>query len=113
MGKVEGDKLTIGLLRAQVEAHRTLLKMVENSLSDARAQVAGYQEEEKQYQLKITELEDKVKELEMKVMDTTNFKEWDWKQIHLWIMRLENERFSKYDKLLQDSLSQDETTGSD
>ena len=70
-------------------------------------------EEQKEAQLTIAELEEKVKELEMKTLDVSKFMEWDWKQIHFWIMSVEGGRFKKYDAMLKEELSKAETVGED
>merc|ERR1711879_670381 len=63
--------------------------------------------------MKIAELEDKVKGLEMKALDPSKFMEWDWNQIHLRIVRLEGGRFQKYNAVLKDTLTRDEVMGED
>ena len=75
-----------------------------------RNENAVYEEERKEAQLKITELEEKVKELSL---NTEKFMEWDWKQIHFWIMKIDDGKFQKYDAVLKKALSEAEMEGED
>merc|ERR1719474_2371401 len=76
-----------------------------------RSEVAGYQEERKEAQNRIQELEAKVKRMEIASLDVTRFGEWNWNEIHLWIMTLDEGRFRKYDAVLRNALSATDTTG--
>merc|ERR1719300_1621844 len=95
------------------EKHRMLMGNVmaeNNRMSD---QIAVHEEEQKEAQMKIAELEDKVKELELKALDPSKFMEWDFNQIHLWIMGLEEGRFQKHDVVLKERLTTYEIMGED
>ena len=95
---------------AELKAVNEGLKVENKRLRD---EVVGYQEEHKEDQRTISELRDKVKELELKSLDVSQFMKWNWEQIHFWITTVENKRFKKYEAVLKDELSEAEMVGED
>ena len=78
-----------------------------------RNAVEVYEDEQKEDKMKIAALQEKVKELELKTLDSTKFTEWNWEQIVFWIMSLENGRFKGYEEVLKAALSAAEMEGED
>ena len=78
-----------------------------------RDQAVEYEDEQKEAQRKMAELEEKVKDLELRTMDVSKFMDWNWEQIHFWIMSVEGGRFKKYEALLKGVLSKLEMEGED
>jgi len=70
-----------------------------------RDQMAVHEEEEKEAQIKISELEDEIKGLKMRTLNTANFRKWDHHEILFWIMTLNGGMFMKYEAVLTEALS--------
>merc|ERR1712154_469670 len=68
-------------------------------------------EEQKEAESTIAELRAKVQLLELKTLDPTQFRTWNWKQIHFWIINVDDGRFKKYDAILREFLSKADLTG--
>merc|ERR1712154_139600 len=75
------------------------------------AQITGLQDEQKEAQLIIAELTEKVKELELSNLDVTQYADWNWEQCLFWMMSLENGRFKQYEVALRQALSAASMTG--
>ena len=69
-------------------------------------------DEQKELQLRNNDLEQQLKELKLKSIDINNWRDWNYQQIIIWIMSLENGRFKKYEKILSSSLEEEEINGS-
>ena len=69
-------------------------------------------EEQKKMQLEIQQLKTENKELRVNNIDLLK-KEWDWKQILLWIMSLEHGRYSKYEVELRENLKKEKIFAED
>lgn len=107
------QKVTISDLR-EVNSERTdTIETLSAEIDKLKNDIAVRDEEQKEAQMKIAELEDKVKEMEMGNLDVSKFEDWNWTQIHLWIMSLEGGYFKKYEAVLREALSEDEFMGKD
>ena len=86
------------------------LKTENKRLTD---KVSVYEDEQKENRLKIAELEKKVKELELKTLDVSQFMTWNWEQIVFWIISIGDGKFKKYEESLKAAMSEEEYTGED
>merc|ERR1712083_530267 len=68
-------------------------------------------EEQKESQIHIKELEEHVAELRLKVNDPSSYLKWNWENVLMWILSLENGRFKSYESVLQHSLSEEDFGG--
>ena len=64
-------------------------------------------------EITIKQQQEKIKNLQIKSMDISQYESWNHEQIFMWIMSLENGRYKKYDKDLQRELKNQEITGDD
>ena len=69
-------------------------------------------DEQKELQIRNNNLEQELKEIKLKSIDINNWKDWNYKQIIIWIMSLDKGRFKKYEKILLSSLEEEEMNGS-
>merc|ERR1719233_1376406 len=86
------------------------LKRVTDEMSN---EAAVHQDEHEEAQMKIAELEAKIKEMELRELDESQYEQWDWNQIHFWMMTLDGGRFKKYEVTLKEKLSAAELEGED
>ena len=77
-----------------------------------RSDVAVYQEEQKESEMRISELENEVKELKLMALDPSQFMEWDGESVLHWIMSLEDGRFKPYENVIRQSLIEEQVRGS-
>lgn len=68
-------------------------------------------EEQKESQIKIQQLEEQVAKLKLKAIDPSSYMKWDWEDVLMWILSLENGRYAKYEKVLRQSLSEEGVRG--
>ena len=73
----------------------------------------AYLEEQKEARTKIAELEDKMKRMTMNNIDESEYMQWNWSAILLWVCSLEHGRFKKYENELKTALSTAEMMGDD
>ena len=58
-------------------------------------------------------LRDENRELKLKHIDESKYKEWDYKQIIFWILSLDNGLFKQYENTLSTKLKEADLEGSD
>ena len=100
-------------LTVKEQQHRTVIEGLEAEIKRLRDQAVEYEDEQKEAQRKMAELEEKVKDLQLRAMDVSRFMDWNWEQIHFWIMSVEGGRFKKYDAILREVLSDADMEGED
>ena len=86
-------------------------------LERARAKIAELQEEKKENELKIKEMEREIEELKIKPINVTDYKNWKYTEIIMWIVSLTdhdgNKVFTKYKDILSDKLKANDLLGTD
>merc|ERR1719499_2585574 len=100
-------------MMAKEEEQSVLIENMKAENKRMSDQIAVHEEEQKEAQMIIAELEDKVKELGMKPLDPSGFRKWDWNQIHQWIMGLDGGNFRRYSSVLKEGLSNVDFMGED
>ena len=100
-------------MKAEKDEQSTVIEGLKAEIKRLRDQAVEHQEEQKEAQRKMAELTEKVKDLELKTMDVSKFMDWNWEQIHFWIMSVEGGRFKKYEALLRGILSEADLEGED
>ena len=86
---------------------------MKNENERLKGQIAVYQDEQKEAQIRYSELEQEVKMLRLKTLDVSEFMQWEWETVLFWIVSLENGRFKPYENALRDNLSEEKVRGSD
>ena len=69
--------------------------------------------ESKENKLRIQEQEERIKELELKLIDITRFRQWDEKDVLTWIFSINNGYFKKYEEKLREKITKGEVKGPD
>ena len=68
-------------------------------------------DERKEMQLENNNLKKELQEVKLKSIDISNWRDWNYQQIVIWIMSLENARFKKYENILLSLLKEEEING--
>ena len=68
-------------------------------------------EEQKESQLQIQQLTNKIKMLQMSSLDVNKYEDWKWEEILQWIMNMDDSRFRKYESDLTNNLSVEQPSG--
>lgn len=68
-------------------------------------------EEQKESQIKIERLEEQVAALKLRAIDESKYMDWEWEDVLLWILSMDNGRYKKYESVLRQSLSEEEVRG--
>ena len=58
------------------------------------------EDDKKQKEINIQEMEDEIEELKLKLIDINRFKEWDENDVLRWIFSINNGYLKKYEKLI-------------
>eukprot|EP01084_Bolivina_argentea_P154111 268671_1 len=103
------EKLEIKMKQSEITEHNVkiekckMLNMQNESLSA----------EQKELEIENKRLFVKYKKLKIENMNVSKYASWDWFDIFVWIITIENKRFSKYEKDLHIILSEEQPTGHD
>ena len=71
-----------------------------------------YQDEEKEREIELNKLREENKKLKLQCLDTSKYQEWGPDEICEWILGLGDGRLIKYEKVLRESLKEEEADGS-
>eukprot|EP01084_Bolivina_argentea_P195152 334861_1 len=108
---IQGYKNTEYKLRQANNSQRTEIKNLQKRVQQLQIQNGKLMEEHKDFELKINELSAENKRLRLKCIDTTNYEQWNHDEILMWIMSLDNGRFTKYEQKLKQSLAEEDVSG--
>eukprot|EP01084_Bolivina_argentea_P292851 503564_1 len=70
-------------------------------------------EEQKQCQLRIIKLKEENKQLKLKNLNINDYKDWNWEEILIWILSLNDGQYSKYKNQLQITMKEEGPSGKD
>eukprot|EP01084_Bolivina_argentea_P024704 45990_1 len=104
--------------KQEKEAHKIEIKGLQqqnnvlgSEISLLKKQVNNLKDERKEFEMTINKLKIENKELKLKSIDVSKYKEWNYENILLWIMSLENGRYLKYEQTLRMNLKHEEVIG--
>ena len=90
------------------------LKQFKNDNNKLREQNNNLMDEQKEKDLLINELKDKIKKLNMKPLDYTKWKEWDTEQVYKFIMNIyDDNTLDEYKDDIYKEIFESEYTGDD
>jgi len=99
------------VLRQHLEGYRKAHSQQKQQIARLQQMNDSLVEEQKENQIKIQQLEKEVAELKMNNIDTSKYMEWDWEEVLIWILSLENGRYKKYEAVLRKSLAEEGMKG--
>ena len=78
-----------------------------------RKRIEYLQNDQKEKELIIQEMNIEIENLRIKLLDLSNFRLWKWDDVFIWIMSLENGRYKKYQNRLKKNLRLQDIGGQD
>ena len=97
----------------EICALKSELAVINKSNESLRLQVSKLMDDEKEYEITIQKLNDEIVDLKLKCIEVMNYEDWNPREIVMWIMSLDNNRFNKYKDALSRHLNEEEIIGSD
>ena len=109
----EGYKTEIDALREGMTAMKgNMMKLKQDKIK--LQQISDkLLDDQKEFEMQIQKLRKENEELKMRNIDVQNYRTWNWKQILLWILSLDDGRYSKYEDELRKNLANEEIGGED